>query len=103
MGNELEISSSFLVSRDHDELRYSLRSVLANLRPYIDRFHILSTDFPIPYSPNDSSDLALDYRLGQVPQWLNTDNRSWKDGDVQLHMKHHAQIFQPYLDNVFNR
>lgn len=42
--------------------------------------------------------------MGQVPQWLNAENsKEWKDGHVQLKIKHHAQIFRPYVDNVFNR
>ena len=79
--------------RDHDELRFSLRSVLANFRPYIDRFHVLSSDFAIP--PNENVTAPVDWRLGQVPQWLKTATAPWVDGRVQLQMKHHAQIFQP--------
>ena len=88
--------------RDHDELRFSLRSVLANFRPYADRFHLLTTDFELPGTTGNES-VPLDYRLGQVPQWLNTDQRPWSDGHVQLSIKHHAQIFHPYEDNNFNR
>lgn len=61
--------------------------------------HVLTSDFKIPY--NES--IPLDYRLGQVPQWLNTDNRVWTDGHVQFNLKHHADIFSPYTDTVFNR
>ena len=88
--------------RDHDELRYSVRSVIANFRQYTDRFHLLTSDFEIPYdSPNDTQ--PLDFRLGQAPQWLNTESRPWSDGHIQLSVKHHAQIFHPYHDNIFNR
>ena len=93
---------SHIVSRDHDELRYSFRSVLANFRPYLGRFHLLTTDFAMPENTGNNS-IPIDYRLGQVPQWLDTDRRPWADGHVELSIKHHAQIFHPYEDNIFNR
>ena len=89
-------------NRDHDELRYSLRSVLANFRPYLGSFHLLATDFAIPDTAENIT-VPIDYRLGQVPQWLNVEQRPWADGHVDLSIKHHAQIFHPYEDNIFNR
>ncbi|EKM49625.1 uncharacterized protein PHACADRAFT_214165 [Phanerochaete carnosa HHB-10118-sp] len=87
--------------RDHDELRYSLRSVLSNFRPYLGRYHLLTTDFAMPDTVENLTAPA-DYRLGQVPQWLDVDKRPWSDNHVQLSIKHHAQVFHPYDDNVFN-
>lgn len=93
---------SLTVFRDHDELRFSTRSVLAHFRPYANRFHILTSDFQMPYtSVNDTP--PLDYRLGLVPQWLNSDSQVWTDGDVRLSITHQADIFNPYIDTVFNR
>lgn len=89
-------------NRDHDELRYSLRSVLSNFRPYLDRLHVLTSDFAIPNTVENVT-WPLDHRLGQVPQWLHVDKRPWADGSVKLSIKHHAEIFHPYDDNVFNR
>lgn len=87
--------------RDHDELRYSMRSVLANFRPYLGSFHLLTTDFAIPDTAENIT-VPTDYRLGQVPQWLNVEQRPWTDGHVDLSITHHAQIFHPYEDNIFN-
>ena len=36
------------VHRDHDELRYSLRSVVQYFRPHLNRMHILAGDFASP-------------------------------------------------------
>ncbi|KAL6300082.1 hypothetical protein BKA93DRAFT_868238 [Sparassis latifolia] len=90
--------------RDHDELRHSLRSALAHFRPYSQRFHILTADFPIPaVEPNFT--LSAAWRLGQVPQWLDVDSstkHSWRDGNVELAIAHHAEIFSPYVGTNFN-
>ena len=88
--------------RDHDELRFSTRSVLAYYRSYSDRFHILTSDFRVPYTFTDGTS-PLDYRLGLAPQWLEPSHEEWKDGNVTLRIKHHADIFDPYIDTVFNR
>lgn len=90
--------------RDHEELRYSTRSVLEHFRPYTNRFHILTSDFKIPIpSSTFNTSVPPEYRLGQVPQWLNTANTHWTDGDIHLNIKHHADMFSPYIDTVFNR
>ncbi|KAI1789382.1 hypothetical protein LXA43DRAFT_893004 [Ganoderma leucocontextum] len=97
--------------RDHDELRHSLRSVLANFRPYIRRFRILSSDIDYPAEDSDESMRSFPdpgpgyWRLGLQPQWLDTaDNVTpeWRDGDIQLSLTHHAHFFEPYNRTIFN-
>ena len=39
-------------NRDHDELRYSLRSVLKYFGPHVNRFHVVAGDFADPSIPN---------------------------------------------------
>ncbi|CAG8653703.1 2196_t:CDS:2, partial [Acaulospora colombiana] len=53
-------------------------------------------------------------RLGLLPQWLRFDDTSrdhregaqapgqWRDGDVQLEVVHHAEVYDEYDDTVFN-
>lgn len=90
------------VCRDNDELRHSMRSVLANYRPYTQRFHLITSDFAIPESISNMS-FPESWRLGQVPQWLEMANRDWRDSGIDLNIIHHADIFQPYYGNSFNR
>ena len=101
-----------LAVRDHDELRHSLRSVLANFRPYTRRFRILSSDIDYPAEDLDDSMRSFPdpgpgyWRLGLQPQWLATaDNITpdWRDGDIQLSLIHHAHFFEPYNRTIFNR
>ncbi|KAF8710456.1 N-acetylglucosamine-1-phosphate transferase alpha and beta subunits, partial [Rhizoctonia solani] len=87
--------------RDHDELRHSMRSVLQHFRPYTSQFHLLTSDFAFPScNPDDYAD----WRLGQIPQWLNMDNPyKWKDGDVDLSVVPHAKFFgENYRYTTFN-
>ena len=78
--------------------------MLEHFRPYTNRFHVLTSDFKIPLpSSSFNTSIPPEYRLGQVPQWLNTANTHWTDGNVHLNIKHHADIFNPYIDTVFNR
>ncbi|EPS98660.1 hypothetical protein FOMPIDRAFT_1031336 [Fomitopsis schrenkii] len=94
--------------RDHDELRYSIRSVVDNFKSPGSRFHLLTTDFPIPdaYATNSNISEPELWRLGQLPQWLDCDRRvgpeRWADGDRELVVSHHAQFFRPYNGSVFN-
>lgn len=96
---------------DHDELRHSLRSVLANFRQHTASFRLLTADFPVPQHEEDpelGSVLcgALEsnaWRLGQVPQFLNLEQDRWVDGDVPLHVSHHSQFFSNYSGTSFNR
>ncbi|KAI0823219.1 hypothetical protein BC628DRAFT_1325337 [Trametes gibbosa] len=92
--------------RDHDELRHSIRSVLANFRPYTNRFRILTSDFLYPENHDTNESLAdtTSWRLGLQPQWLPTIDHAaqWQDGNVQLSLTHHAHFFEPYNDTIFN-
>ncbi|KAH9849530.1 hypothetical protein C2E23DRAFT_737200 [Lenzites betulinus] len=92
--------------RDHDELRHSIRSVLANFRSYTNRFRILTSDFLYPdnYDDNQSLPDPSAWRLGLQPQWLQTVDHStqWQDGNVQLSLTHHAHFFDPYQGTIFN-
>lgn len=96
-------------SSDHDELRHSVRSVLANFRPYTNRFRILTSDFDYPekgainrsfHAPSPGY-----WRLGLQPQWLETSDNltEWRDGNVELSLTHHAHFFEPYNHSIFNR
>ncbi|PCH40329.1 hypothetical protein WOLCODRAFT_136778 [Wolfiporia cocos MD-104 SS10] len=90
--------------RDHDELRHSLRSILANFRSHIGSFLLLTSDFPIPETTPNLT-LPGAWRLGQIPQWLDLSKQTrsgWRDSDVALKILHHAEIFQPYEDTIFN-
>ncbi|CCM05604.1 uncharacterized protein FIBRA_07832 [Fibroporia radiculosa] len=90
--------------RDHDELRHSMRSVLANFRDYAGHFFLLTSDFPIPATTPNLA-FSASWRLGQVPQWLDLSKQTtegWLDGDVSLQLVHHAEIFRPYDRTNFN-
>ncbi|CCM03068.1 uncharacterized protein FIBRA_05188 [Fibroporia radiculosa] len=90
--------------RNHDELRHSLRSVLANFRKYIGHFRLLTSDFPVPATTPNLT-LSASWRLGQIPQWLDLGKHThsgWKDGAVSLDVVHHAQIFSSYEGTNFN-
>lgn len=84
---------------DNDELRHSMRSVVANFRPWTKHFRLLTSDFPMPYNLS----FPDDWRLGQVPQWLDESQKRWVDGDIALSVIHHAEIFEDYNDTTFNR
>jgi len=94
--------------RDHDELRYSMRSVLLNFGSYTSHFRLVTADFPYPQDVANGSNITSPelWRLGQVPQWLDMGKRTesgvWRDGAVDLAVTHHAQIFSPYNGTNFN-
>ncbi|TFY57965.1 hypothetical protein EVJ58_g6702 [Rhodofomes roseus] len=94
--------------RDHDELKYSIRSVVENFKSPGSRFRLLTTDFPVPDAYANKSNLTTPevWRLGQLPQWLDCDRRvgagRWRDGDMELVVTHHGQFFGPYNGTVFN-
>ena len=93
------IRPSALASRDNDELKHSMRSVLAYFRPYTNHFRLITNDFPIP----ENLSLPASWRLGQVPQWLDMSQKTWTDENIKLSISHHAEIFNPYYDTSFNR
>ncbi|OSD02439.1 hypothetical protein PYCCODRAFT_1467800 [Trametes coccinea BRFM310] len=94
--------------RDHDELRHSIRSVLANFRPYANRFRILTSDFDYPeegaYNRTFPDPGAGYWRLGLQPQWLETagSQTRWRDGHIELSLTHHAHFMEPYNYTNFN-
>ena len=105
-------SNPLYPSSDHDELRHSLRSVLANFRQYTNNFRILTSDIEYPHDvsasfPDPNTDSGTGYwRLGLLPQWLETSQSGtteWRDGDVRLSITHHAHFFEPYNRSIFNR
>jgi hypothetical protein len=85
--------------REHDELRYSLRSVLQHFGRHTSNFHLLTTDV----GSNDGS------RYGILPQWLDFNSSStrkldsWHDGGVNLTFVHHSQVFENLDNSTFNR
>ena len=89
------------ISRDNDELKHSMRSVLLNFRLYTERFHLITSDFQLPATSNLS--LPQDWRLGQVPQWLDETQKTWMDEKVALSVIHHAEFFETYSGTTFNR
>ena len=78
-----------------------MRSVLANYRPYARHFHLITSDFALPEEAYNLS-IPESWRLGQLPQWLDMSKGGWRDGEVQLNLIHHAEIFRPYAGNSFN-
>ncbi|EJF56867.1 hypothetical protein DICSQDRAFT_112435 [Dichomitus squalens LYAD-421 SS1] len=104
-------SNSSRMFRDYDELRHSLRSVLANFRPHARHFRILTSDFDYPADESGTfiqyyPDSGLgNWRIGLHPQWLDTADRitpEWRDGNIQLSLTHHAHFFEPYNRTIFN-
>lgn len=72
-------SSQFLTPREHDELRYSVRSVMASFPPsLLGNFHLIvgdTPDYPAPpREGNDSetnSNASKNGRIAQIPWWLD--------------------------------
>ncbi|GAA5838331.1 hypothetical protein JCM9279_003202 [Rhodotorula babjevae] len=86
--------------REHDELRYSLRSALEALEPLaLGKLHLVSTDLPanvllgdiIDGVPLENFTRIVDAaRVGQVPSWLNRSSAS--TGRLEVH--HHSSFFE---------
>lgn len=72
--------------REHDELRYSLRSVWKATRSWRNTvWHIVSADVA---DPDDTRDVG--HRLGLVPQWMNIQD-SWmisQTGQPRIQLHH---------------
>ncbi|KAK7005951.1 hypothetical protein R3P38DRAFT_1724630 [Favolaschia claudopus] len=91
--------------RQHDELRYSLRSAFKNTGTWNHSvWHIITADVPDPDSLDDSQ------RLGLVPQWLDVE-RAWaggENGEPPVYLYHDSELFKltslpgrtPTLDEV---
>ncbi|KAI0313282.1 hypothetical protein OF83DRAFT_564266 [Amylostereum chailletii] len=88
--------------RNYDELRYSMRSILQHFRRHTRRLNILASDFIVPETFPER--YPKEYRLGQVPQWV--DKRvapaQHRDGDVELAIHHHSAYFDPYVGTSFS-
>ncbi|KZV65257.1 hypothetical protein PENSPDRAFT_756655 [Peniophora sp. CONT] len=98
---EVDKANAMAHFRNYDELRHSIRSVLEHFKSYARHFTILASDFA---PPNEHSSLPSQLRLGQAPQWLDFTRSpsEWRDGDVRLRINHHANVFRPYFDTIFN-
>ncbi|KAK0192662.1 hypothetical protein F5146DRAFT_1191389, partial [Armillaria mellea] len=72
--------------RDHNELKYSMRSALAHFRHGVGSFHLLTSDNTV-----SNTATSIDVRYGQIPQWLS--GSRWTDGSVSLDIQHHSQFF----------
>ncbi|GAA5909159.1 hypothetical protein JCM8208_003392 [Rhodotorula glutinis] len=90
--------------REHDELRYSVRSALEAFEPLaLGKLHLVSTDLPANFLladildrvPVENITRVVDaVRVGQVPSWLN---RSAASPD-QLEVHHHSSFFENTAD-----
>ncbi|KAJ7162100.1 hypothetical protein C8R46DRAFT_1222237 [Mycena filopes] len=82
--------------RQHDELRFSLRSAFANTKLWTQKsvWHIVTADVPDPDSAFDGDDGAQ--RLGLVPQWLDVES-AWaggENGEPPVYLYHDSQLFR---------
>ena len=84
-----------LDSRDHDELRYSIRSILHYFKPYLSSVHLVTSDLTAPLC---GPQISHRWRLGHIPQWLDLDGIH----SPQLNIWHHAEIFDNYVTSSFN-
>ncbi|KAJ7247002.1 hypothetical protein C8J57DRAFT_1359794 [Mycena rebaudengoi] len=78
--------------REHDELRYSLRSARSATASWPNStWHIVTADMPDP--DNTSTDQPR--RLGLVPQWLDVTCAHYPgfEGQPPIHLQHDTQLF----------
>ncbi|PPQ65809.1 hypothetical protein CVT26_000394 [Gymnopilus dilepis] len=81
--------------RQHDELRYSLRSARKATAGWRESmFHLVANSFSIPLPPyeGEGSDFRYGIRLGQVPQWL--DLWTSDEGSPSITVHHDVDIFR---------
>ena len=77
--------------REHDELRYSLRAAQSATRGWKEtRFHLVANSYAMPSFPSDGKDgeeeqEKEEFRLGQVPQWLDLMKASEESPKVMVH------------------
>lgn len=80
--------------RQHDELRYSLRSAFKNTKSWKHSvWHIVTADVPDPDEFDDSQ------RLGLVPQWLDLES-AWaggENGEPPVYLYHGTSPVHPLL------
>jgi hypothetical protein len=68
--------------RQHDELRFSLRSALAATKTWKQStFHLVANSYSKPSSPFEVNEK----RLGQIPQWLDLGKIAEEVPSVVLH------------------
>ncbi|KAJ6498788.1 hypothetical protein C8R45DRAFT_1125525 [Mycena sanguinolenta] len=77
--------------RQHDELRYSLRSAFKNTKSWKHSvWHIVTADVPDPDAFDDAQ------RLGLVPQWLDVES-AWaggENGEPPVYLYHDSELFR---------
>ncbi|KAJ7718436.1 hypothetical protein B0H16DRAFT_423071 [Mycena metata] len=81
--------------REHDELRYSLRSVRNATATWPNStWHIVTADVPPPNLNNTAPDSS--HRLGLVPQWLDIECafHGNPDGQPPIRLQHDSQLFR---------
>ncbi|KAJ7467158.1 hypothetical protein FB451DRAFT_407107 [Mycena latifolia] len=87
---ELQYSTRNARFRQHDELRYSMRSAFKNTKTWKHSvWHIVTADVPDPDEFDDNE------RLGLVPQWLDFDT-AWaggEHGEPPVYLYHDSEIF----------
>ncbi|KAF8342792.1 uncharacterized protein EI90DRAFT_3115337 [Cantharellus anzutake] len=105
--------------RDHDELRFSIRSAIQALHGHLRKLHVVAGDFAMPpEAVNRTLSLSPEllrsfhqYRLGQIPQWLRPGKvvngeirEEWDDAGAGAHLNvlHHSQFFEDYKGTVFD-
>ncbi|GAA5831794.1 hypothetical protein JCM11251_003886 [Rhodosporidiobolus azoricus] len=80
--------------REHDELRYSIRSVLTSLSGALASLHLVTGDIPAEAPTDESFDVAstnlIVSRLQQVPTWLAFSSAT--SPHIRLHP--HSELFR---------
>lgn len=88
--------------REHDELRYSMRAIMAAFGPETIRsIKLMTTDFPVDRAPpsslataaNASARIEGELHLGQVPHWLDVEQAGLPEGYPRVEMVHHSSMF----------
>ncbi|GAA5902129.1 hypothetical protein JCM6882_006708 [Rhodosporidiobolus microsporus] len=91
--------------REHDELRFSIRSVLSSLASSLKTLHLVSGDIPAE-SPSSNTSVpppTANNRLLQVPTWLKTEQAQRVDLDSgasssasrpQIRLHSHSELFK---------
>ena len=80
--------------------------MLKYFRQSTNRLRIVTSDFlfPLPIKDDNGEPSPTQKRLGLVPAWLNLESAPrWTDGDVNLEMTFHSQMFKDYNESSFNR
>ncbi|KAK7005985.1 hypothetical protein R3P38DRAFT_2729323 [Favolaschia claudopus] len=88
----LKISAADSRFREHDELRYSLRSAFKNLGHWKNSaWHVVTADVPThgPFQGDAQ-------RLGLVPQWLDVDRAriGGVNGEPPIYLYHDSEVFR---------